>query len=229
MNTVIVKLSQVKVNGDNPRTITNDKLNKLINSILVFPKMLGIRPVVVDDKMVALGGNMRLNALKLIAKMTPEELGTRLATIADYLKKSAGERENIARHWEAWLQKPTVEIIKANELTEDERKQFMIKDNVSVGDWDWQQLEAWDEQQLQDWGVGVEMPDFGNSEQNLPEELQGHDLIPDELEKLQGRDETLMQRVIITYKPEQEKEVADMLGLDEIEKVVYKFDELNKS
>lgn len=43
MNTVIVKLSQVKVNGDNPRTITNDKLNKLINSILVFPKMLGIR------------------------------------------------------------------------------------------------------------------------------------------------------------------------------------------
>ena len=102
-------------------------------------------------------------------------------------------------------------------------------DNVSSGDWDYEKLDQWDAEQLQDWGVGVEMPDFGNSEQNLPEELQGRNLIPDELEKLQGRDETLMQRVIITYKPEQEKEVADMLGLDEIEKVAYKFDELNKS
>ena len=156
MNTVIVKLSQVKVNGDNPRTITNDKLNKLINSILVFPKMLGIRPVVVDDKMVALGGNMRLNALKLIAKMTPEELGTRLATIADYLKKSAGERETIARHWEAWLQKPTVEIIKANELTEDERKQFIIKDNVAFGTWDYDALaNKFDDKALADWGMDV--------------------------------------------------------------------------
>lgn len=156
MNTVIVKLSQVKVNGDNPRTITNDKLNKLINSILVFPKMLGIRPVVVDDKMVALGGNMRLNALKLIAKMSPEELGTRLATIADYLKKSAGERENIARHWEAWLQKPTVEIIKANELTEDERKQFIIKDNVAFGTWDYDMLaNKFDDKLLGDWGMDV--------------------------------------------------------------------------
>lgn len=156
MNTEIVKLSQVKVNGDNPRTITNDKLNKLINSILVFPKMLGIRPVVVDDKMVALGGNMRLNALKLIAKMTPGELGTRLATIADYLKKSAGERENIARHWEAWLQKPTVEIIKANELTEDERKQFIIKDNVAFGTWDYDMLaNKFDDKLLGDWGMDV--------------------------------------------------------------------------
>lgn len=156
MNTEIVKLSQVKVNGDNPRTITSDKLNKLINSILVFPKMLGIRPVVVDDKMVALGGNMRLNALKLIAKMTPEELGTRLATIADYLKKSAGERENIARHWEAWLQKPTVEIIKANELTEDERKQFIIKDNVAFGTWDYDMLaNKFDDKLLGDWGMDV--------------------------------------------------------------------------
>ena len=90
MNTNSVKLTQVKVNSDNPRTITNDKLNKLINSLLVFPKMLSIRPVVVDNKMVALGGNMRLQALKHIAKMTPEELGERLATIADYLKKSQG-------------------------------------------------------------------------------------------------------------------------------------------
>lgn len=156
MNTVKVKLSQLKVNGDNPRTITNDKLNKLINSILVFPKMLNIRPVVVDDKMVALGGNMRLNALKLIAKMTPEELGTRLATIADYLRKSEGERITIAAYWEEWLQKPVVEIIKASDLTEDERKQFIIKDNVAFGTWDYDMLaNKFDDKLLGDWGMDV--------------------------------------------------------------------------
>ena len=156
MNTVTVKLSQVKVNGDNPRTITNDKLNKLINSILVFPKMLSIRPVVVDDKMVALGGNMRLNALKLIAKMSPEELGTRLATIADYLRKSEGERITIAAYWEEWLQKPVVEIIKASDLTEDERKQFIIKDNVAFGTWDYDVLaNKFDDKLLGDWGMDV--------------------------------------------------------------------------
>jgi hypothetical protein len=252
MNTVIVKLSQVKVNGDNPRTITNDKLNKLINSILVFPKMLGIRPVVVDDKMVALGGNMRLNALKLIAKMTPEELGTRLATIADYLKKSAGERENIARHWEAWLQKPTVEIIKANELTEDERKQFIIKDNVAFGTWDYDMLaNKFDDKLLGDWGMDVwnvqpatftptptpsynapSMPapseDDGSVvfEDALPAELQGVDLTPNELPKIQGDDQTAVERVIIVFPKDKEPIMAQMLGLGSIDKVVYKIEEL---
>ena len=156
MNTNSVKLTQVKVNSDNPRTITNDKLNKLINSLLVFPKMLSIRPVVVDNKMVALGGNMRLQALKHIAKMTPEELGERLATIADYLKKSQGEKEAIARHWEEWLAKPVVEIINASDLTEDERKQFVIKDNVAFGTWDYDMLaNGFDNTALADWGMDV--------------------------------------------------------------------------
>lgn len=106
----------------------------------------------------------------------------------------------------------------------------MIKDNVSVGDWDWAQLENWDAKQLQDWGVDAELPNFDavDNNKNLPPELQGIDLVPEELEKLQGEDKTEMQRVIITYKPEQAKAVADMLGIDEVEKVVYRFDELGK-
>ena len=138
-------------------------------------------------------------------------------------------QKTLLSYWVQWLKKPDVTVVNGDDLTEQERTKFIFLDNVSSGDWDYEKLDQWDAEQLQDWGVGVEMPDFGNSEQNLPEELQGRNLIPDELEKLQGRDETLMQRVIITYKPEQEKEVADMLGLDEIEKVAYKFDELNKS
>ena len=252
MNTVTVKLSQVKVNGDNPRTITNDKLNKLINSILVFPKMLNIRPVVVDDKMVALGGNMRLNALKLIAKMTPEELGTRLTTIADYLRKSEGERITIAAYWEEWLQKPVVEIIKASDLTEDERKQFIIKDNVAFGTWDYDMLaNKFDDKLLGDWGMDVwnvqpatftptptpsyntpSMPapseDDGSVvfEDALPAELQGVDLTPNELPKIQCDDQTAVERVIIVFPKDKEPIMAQMLGLGSIDKVVYKIEEL---
>ena len=252
MNTVSVKLSQLKVNGDNPRTITNDKLNKLVNSILVFPKMLNIRPVVVDDKMVALGGNMRLNALKLIAKMTPEELGTRLATIADYLRKSEGERITIANYWEEWLQSPKIEIIRASDLTADERKQFIIKDNVAFGTWDYDALaNKFDEKLLGDWGMDVwnmqpasfsttPTPSYNTPsvpapseddgevvfEDALPAELQGVDLTPNDLPKMQGDDQTAMERVIIVYPKDKAQDMANILGLPSIDKVVYKIEEI---
>lgn len=73
-----VKLSQVKINKDNPRTITNEKFNKLINSILVLPKMLELRPIVVDNKICAIGGNMRTEALNAIAKMSIGDISNRL-------------------------------------------------------------------------------------------------------------------------------------------------------
>lgn len=191
--------------------------------------MLSLRPVVIDGEHNSLGGNMRLRSLNSISQMTMEAIEKRLEGIKDYTSKTAAEQKQVVKYWKDWLKKPTVETADAADLTEDERKQFMIKDNVSVGDWDWAQLDNWDAEQLQDWGVGVDMPDFGENgggNSNLPPELQGRDLIPDELEKLQGSDNTAMQRVIITYKPEQTKSVAEMLGLDDIEKVVYKYDEL---
>lgn len=257
MNTITAKLTQIKVNNENPRTITSDKLTKLTNSLLVFPKMLSIRPIVVDDKMVALGGNMRLQALKSIAKMTPEELGERLATIPDYLKKDMGEKESIARHWEAWLLKPVVEIIKASDLTEDERKQFIIKDNVAFGSWDYDMLaNGFDESSLADWGMDVwQQPasfvpstptysptsaptatpyvdndddDEGGTvfEDALPAELQGVDLMPNELPKIQGDDQTALERVIIVFPKDKQSIMAQMLGLGSIDKVVYKIEEL---
>lgn len=162
MKTDEVKLSQVKLNADNPRTITSDKLQKLINSIIVFPKMLDIRPVVVDNTMVALGGNMRINALKEIAKMTPQQLGERLATLNDYTSKTDGEKDRLIDFWGHWLEKPSVQIIRANELSEEERKQFIIKDNVSFGQWDYDMLaNNWDTEMLTDWGMDTSF--FGTS------------------------------------------------------------------
>ena len=122
MKTEIVKITEVKNNPNNPRVIKDDKFTKLVNSIKEFPKMLEIRPIVVNDDMIVLGGNMRLKACK-----------------------EAGLKE--------------VPIIKASDLTEDEQRQFIIKDNVSGGEWDWEMLaNEWDSEQLEDWGLDV--PNF---------------------------------------------------------------------
>jgi hypothetical protein len=119
MNWYKEKISNVKNNPNNPRVIKDDKFEKLVRSIKEFPKMLEIRPIVVNDDMIVLGGNMRLKACK-----------------------EAGLKE--------------VPIIKASDLTEDEQRQFIIKDNVSGGEWDWEQLASeWDAEKLGEWGLDV--------------------------------------------------------------------------
>ena len=119
MNWYLEKITKVKSNPNNPRLIKDDKFHKLVNSIKEFPKMLEIRPIVVNDDMIVLGGNMRLKACK-----------------------EAGLKE--------------VPVIKASDLTEEEQKQFIIKDNVSGGEWDWDMLaNEWDVEQLDEWGLDV--------------------------------------------------------------------------
>jgi len=121
MNIEIVKISTVKSNPNNPRVIKDDKFNKLVQSIKDFPLMLEIRPIVVNDDMIVLGGNMRLKACK-----------------------EAGLKD--------------VPIIKASDLTEDQQREFIIKDNVGFGEWDWDQLKDWDSEELEAWGLDV--PEF---------------------------------------------------------------------
>ncbi len=49
-----------------------------------------------------------------------------------------------------------IPIIKASNLTEEQQKEFIIKDNVGFGEWDWENLaNEWDETQLEDWGLDV--------------------------------------------------------------------------
>lgn len=256
MKTEQVKLSQVKVNAENPRTITSEKFNKLVNSILVLPKMLELRPIVVDSKMCALGGNMRTNALREIAKMNINDIQNRLATISDFVEKSEGERKVLVDYWAQWLQKPTAIIINAIELSAQERKQFIIKDNASFGQWDYDALaNKWDNAKLNDWGLDVwnanptafapmgatpsvsnptpDVPDASEEDDPtaafqdaLPLELQGVDINPDMLPKIQGSDETAMERIIITYPKERLNELAQLLGMTSIDKVVYRLDEI---
>ena len=154
MNTEIVKLSQIAVNTANPRKISDENFDKLVNSILALPKMLTLRPIVVDNTMVALGGNMRYKALTYIADLNPDDLKDRLSAIRDFQKKTQAEQEALVSYWERWQDDPTAPVIKASELSDDEQREFIIKDNTGFGEWDTKMLaEDWEEEDLDDWGV----------------------------------------------------------------------------
>ena len=233
MEVQLIKLNKIKVNDKNPRTITEDKLRRLIESILVFPKMLTIRPIVIDDKGVALGGNMRTRALKEIKKLGHDGLQARLQQIRQFNNKPVEEQNEIIQHWEAWFKSDTVPVLYADTLTEEEKREFIIKDNSSFGAWDWDALaNEWDAEELDDWGVDVWQPQqLDNTSSNddvfnLPEELDGVDINPDDLPKIEGDDETAMERIIIVYPKEREEELAKLVGLEKIDKVVYDIDEL---
>lgn len=114
-----VKISEVKTNPKNPRLIKDDKFKKLVKSIQEFPQMLELRPIVVDENNIVLGGNMRLKACK-----------------------EAGLKE--------------VYIVKAENLTELQKDEFIVKDNVGFGEWDWDMLaNEWDTEKLDEWGLDL--------------------------------------------------------------------------
>lgn len=78
MKTEEIELKRLVENEDNPRQITEENFAKLVKSIVVFPKMLDIRPVVTDGAYKVLGGNMRTRALAAIQKMDATEIREKL-------------------------------------------------------------------------------------------------------------------------------------------------------
>ena len=145
-----------------------------------------------------------------------------------------------------------MEIVKASELSEAEKKEFIIADNASFGEWDYDKLaNEWEAEDLNSWGVDVWQPDppmksgssgTGNASElekheneepqpqfdptNLPPELQGQDLDPNNLPKIEGNNEVAMERIIIVYPKDRAAEIAQLVGLEAIDKVVYNIDEL---
>ena len=226
MKTEEIALSRVVENEENPRTITTEKFQKLVKSLLVFPRMLTLRPIVVDETMTVLGGNMRLRALKHIVSM---DWDTLRFTISDGEKFTQGEVDALLKYWDGWRKKPVATIVNSTDLTDAQKKELIIKDNVGFGDWDTNILaNAWNTDLLKDWGMeDWQLAGFEEKkEDKLPEELQGIDLTPDDLPDIQGDDETEKQRIIIVYSKEQEDYLAALIGVAKIDKVVYNLDEL---
>lgn len=156
MNTEKIKLSQININARNPRKISDTQLERLVRSILIFPEMQTLRPIVIDETYTALGGNMRYRALTAISEKSPAEVNMMLANgCKGYAQKTEAERENLRDYWEAWLADPTAIIVRADQLTEEQKREFIIKDNVAFGDWDDELLTAdFDPDELLDWGLG---------------------------------------------------------------------------
>lgn len=151
MKTEEIALSRIAENENNPRTISEGKFLKLVKSVLVFPRMLALRPIVVDETMTVLGGNMRLKALRHILEMDADAVR---AVIAENDKFTELEVANLGSYWDSWRKKPTAVIVKADDLTEAQKREFIIKDNVGFGDWDTNMLaNQWDVDALRDWGI----------------------------------------------------------------------------
>lgn len=69
-----IKLSTILPNPNNPRLIKDERFKKLVKSIQEFPKMMELRPMVINADNIVLGGNMRLKALKELGyKEIPNE------------------------------------------------------------------------------------------------------------------------------------------------------------
>jgi hypothetical protein len=162
MNIKSVDIAQVKTNPNNPRIIKDDKYAKLVESIRTFPKMLEIRPIVVNADMIVLGGNMRLRACK-----------------------------------EAGLMK--IPVIMADDLTPEQQREFIIKDNVGFGEWDWEMIaNEWEAEELDKWGVDT--PGFSGVD-DLGEEFT----LPD-------GDKAPFQQMTFTLADEQAEQVKDAMA-----------------
>jgi len=110
----MIKLSDIKSNPNNPRLIKDDKFKKLVNSIKEFPKMMDLRPIIIDNDSMILGGNMRLKALlelkysevpnewiKKAKDLTEDE--TRRFVIADNVGFGEHDWDLLANEWDAEL------------------------------------------------------------------------------------------------------------------------------
>ena len=151
-----MKIRQLQVNEQNPRTCTDKQFDKLVRSVITFPKMLEVRPIVVGEGGVALGGNMRLRALQAIATMTDVEIMSNIEQSAKYKDRTQCERDALVRYWQKWQHDPMVSVVRTDNMTEEERREFIIKDNVGFGAWDWDMLaNDWDKDILSEWGMDV--------------------------------------------------------------------------
>ena len=171
MNVKKTPLSALRLNDGNPRIIKDQKFQKLVKSILTFPEMLRLREVVCDETMLILGGNMRLRAMLHIAQMTEQEL-------SQTLRQYGAERHT--DYWLAWHDKPMAEIKVAEGLSDEQKKEFIVKDNVGYGEWDWDMLaNEWDVEELSDWGVDLSI-DWGTSHTSSPASEKSDDEIYEE-------------------------------------------------
>ena len=134
-----MNITDIKSNPNNPRLIKDERFEKLKKSIKEFPKMMALRPMVINQDNIVLGGNMRLKAIK--------ELG--------------------------YTELPDEWVKRAEDLTDEEARRFIIADNVGFGEHDWEILaNEWDAEELADWGLDIPDIDYSIDELEDGDEIE---------------------------------------------------------
>ena len=163
-----MKIQEIKPNPNNPRIIKDHKFKQLVKSIQDFPQMLELRPIVIDENNMVLGGNMRLKAC-LEAGLTD------------------------------------VPVIHANNLTEDKKKEFIVKDNVGYGEWDFDELaNSWDIEELTEWGL--EIPNFKVNELDYSILDQS-----DVIDQMNDMANSVRKAIQIEFEPEHYEEAQEIV------------------
>lgn len=140
------------INPINPRRIVVGNKRRLQQSIMLFPKMLYYRDIIVNKDNVVLAGNQRTTLLKEILSTTPMDWMVILQENEKWIGMTEKQREGVIEYWKSWIDNPEVEVT-VSELNDDEEKELIIKDNNEFGEFDYNALKLiYDEVNLVNFG-----------------------------------------------------------------------------
>ena len=163
-----MNINEIKPNPNNPRIIKDVKFKQLVKSIQDFPQMLELRPIVIDENNMVLGGNMRLKAC-IEAGLTD------------------------------------VPVKQAKDLTEEQKKEFMVKDNVGFGEWDWDLLaNEFDTEEIGEWGLDI--PNFNT--QQLDYSILDESDVNDQMNDMAN---SVRKAIQIEFEPEHYEEAQELV------------------
>lgn len=127
-------IRKLKLNPDNPRTMSEFMEGKLIESLLVFPKMLEVRPILLNTDMVIVGGNQRVTVLNKILTMDENEIEDYLFNQKKFRMASDEAKNALLAFWAKWKKKPEVPVRVMTDITPEEEKEILVKDNLHYGE-----------------------------------------------------------------------------------------------
>lgn len=127
-------IRKLKPNPDNPRTMSEFMEGKLIESILVFPKMLELRPILVNKESIIIGGNGRVECLNKIMNLDDNEIEDYLFNQKKFRMSSEEDKTALLAYWVKWKRKPVVPVRILDDVSAEEEKEILVKDNLHYGE-----------------------------------------------------------------------------------------------
>jgi len=145
-------IKELTINPINPRKILVGQKRRLQQSIMLFPKMLYYRDIIINTDNVVLAGNQRTTILKEILTSTPMDWMVILQENEKWLEMTEKQRDAVIDYWKSWVENPMIDVTIAD-LSEDEEKELIIKDNNEFGEFDYTKLQQiYDEINLVNFG-----------------------------------------------------------------------------